>query len=180
MTTTSRTTTTAAHTVGSPAGRAPVGSHEVRTANGSVVRTRANGTRADIHDARRGMDIHHGLNGNRRISVERADHSRVFAERGGRGYVQHPYMYHGHEFGHRTYYDHGRYYDRYYNRYGYRGVYLDVYAPGRYYPAAFTAGPITPGPLPSPTRGDGAVVPGTATTVATSRPIPSIPAPPSG
>ncbi len=137
MTTTSRTTTTAAHTVGSPAGRAPVGSHEVRTANGSVVRTRANGSRADVHDARRGMDIHHGLNGNRRISVERADHSRVFAERGGRSYVQHPYMYHGHEFGHRTYYENGRYYDRYYNRYGYRGAYLDVYAPGRYYAPGF-------------------------------------------
>ena len=148
-TTTSRTTTTAggrsvtttrtttvSH-VGGPAGRTPVGSHEVRTANGSVVRTRANGSRADVHDARRGMDIHHGLDGNRRVSVERADHSRVYAERGGRGYVQHPYMYRGHEFGHRTYYDHGRYYDRYYNRYGYRGAYLDVYAPARYYPVGF-------------------------------------------
>jgi hypothetical protein len=83
------------------------------------------------------MDIHHGLNGGRRVSVERADHSRVFAERGGRSYVQHPYMYHGREFGHRTYYDHGRYYDRYYNRYGYRGVYLDVYAPARFYPVGF-------------------------------------------
>jgi hypothetical protein len=146
-TTTSRTTTTAGGrttttsttrtTAGGPAGRAPAGSHEVRTANGSVVRTRANGSRADVHDARRGMDIHHGLNGNRRVSVERADHSRVFAERGGRGYVQHPYMYHGHEYGHRTYYDHGRSYDRYYNRYGYRGAYLDVYAPARYYPVGF-------------------------------------------
>ena len=138
-TTTSSTTrtTTVAHTTGGPAGRTPVGSHEVRTANGSTIRTRANGSRADIHDANRGMDIHHGLNGNRRVSVERADHSRVYAERGGRGYVQHPYMYHGHEYGHRTYYDHGRYYDRYYNRYGYRGGYLNVYAPGYYYGPGF-------------------------------------------
>ena len=145
-TSTSRTTTTA-H-VGSPAGRTPNGSHEVRTANGSVVRTRANGSRADIHDTRRGMDIHHGLDGNRRISVERADHSRVFAERGGRGYVQHPYMYHGREYGHRTYYDHGRYYDRYYNRYGYRGAYLDVYAPARYYPAGFYGWAYNPWAVP--------------------------------
>jgi hypothetical protein len=58
-TSTSRTTTTAR--AGGPAGRAPAGSHEVRTANGSTVRTRANGQRSDIHDARRGMDIHHGL-----------------------------------------------------------------------------------------------------------------------
>jgi hypothetical protein len=134
--TTATRTTTVSH-VGGPAGRTPTGSHEFHTANGSTVRTRANGSRADVHDARRGMDIHHGLDGNRRISVERADHSRVFAERGGRGYVQHPYMYRGREFGHRTYYDHGRYYDRYYNRYGYRGAYLDVYAPVRYYPVGF-------------------------------------------
>ena len=83
------------------------------------------------------MDIHHGLAGGRRVSVERADHSRIVSERGGRGYVQHPYSYHGHEYGARRYYDHGRYYDRYYGRYGYRGAYLDVYAPGVYYPAAF-------------------------------------------
>ncbi len=71
----------------------PAGGREIHAANGSVVRTRADGSRADIHDAHRGMDIHHGLDGNRRVVVERADHSRVFAERGGRGYVQHPYMF---------------------------------------------------------------------------------------
>jgi hypothetical protein len=83
------------------------------------------------------MDIHHGLNGNRRVSVERADHSRIVSERGGRGYVQHPFGYHGHEYGRRAYFDHGRRYDRYYGRYGYRGGYLDVYAPGAYYAPAF-------------------------------------------
>jgi hypothetical protein len=144
-----RTTTTGARPMttaggGRPAGTAggsghpaPAGSHEVRTANGSTVRTRANGTRSDIHDASRGMDIHHGLNGNRRVSVERADHTRIVSERGGRGYVQHPYMYRGHEFGHRTYYYHGRAYDRYYGRYYYHGYYMDVYAPGYYYGPGF-------------------------------------------
>ena len=134
---TSTTHTTTVSHAGGPVGRTPVGSHEMHTANGSTVRTRANGSRADIHDSRRGMDIHHNLDGNRRIAVERGDHSRVFAERGGRGYVQHPYNYHGREYGHRTYYDHGRYYDRYYNRYAYHGVYMDVYAPVRYYPVGF-------------------------------------------
>ena len=62
--------------------------------------------------------------------VERADHSRIVAERGGRGYVQHPYMYHGHEYGHRTYYEHGRAYDRFYARYPYHGVYVEMYSPG--------------------------------------------------
>jgi hypothetical protein len=115
----------------------PRGGHEFRTANGSVVRTRANGTRADIHDSRRGMDVHRGLRGGRRVRVERADHTRIVAYRGRRGYVQHPYRYHGREFGHRTYYYHGRAYDRYYGRYYYRGAYLDVYAPGYYYAPAF-------------------------------------------
>lgn len=133
-TNTTARTTSVSH-AGAPV-RTPAGSHEIHTANGSVVRTRANGSRADIHDERRGMDIHHGLNGERRISVERADHSRIYSERG-RGYVQHPYMYHGREFGHRTYYDHGRYYDHYYRRYPYHGAYLDVYAPARYWGPGF-------------------------------------------
>jgi hypothetical protein len=127
---------TAGH--GAAAGHpAPAGSHDAHTASGGEVRTRANGTRSDVHDAKRNMDIHHGLNGSRRVSVERADHSRIVAERGGRGYVQHPYTYHGHEYGARRYYDHGRYYDRYYGRYPYRGVYVDVYAPSVYYAPAF-------------------------------------------
>ncbi len=116
---------------------APANSHEMHAANGAAVRTRADGTRSDVHDPKRGMDIHHGLNGNRRVSVERPDHSRVVAERGGRGYVQHPYMFHGHEFGHRTYFDHGRPYDRFYGRYGWHGRYYDVYAPRAYYPYGF-------------------------------------------
>jgi hypothetical protein len=84
-----------------------------------------------------GAAIHHDLGGGRRVEVERGDHSRIVAERGGRGFVQHPYMYGGREFGHRTYYEHGRAYDRFYARNYYRGVYVDVYAPARYYPVGF-------------------------------------------
>jgi hypothetical protein len=101
-----------------------------------------------VHDAKRGMDIHNGLNGSRRVSVERPDHSRIVAERGGRGYVQHPYMYHGHEFGARRYYDHGRYYNGYYGRYAYRGVYVEVYAPPVYYAPAFYGWAYNPWPAP--------------------------------
>jgi hypothetical protein len=90
-----------------------------------------------VHDAKRGMDVHHGLNGGRSVSVERPDHSRVVAERGRRGYVERGYSYHGHDFARRSYYYHGRAYDRYYRGYGYRGVYLNVYAPGYYYAPAF-------------------------------------------
>ncbi len=113
------------------------GSKTVRTANGTEIRTRANGRPADVHIANRGMNIHHGLNGSRRIEVERADHARIVAERGRRGYIQHPYLYHGHEFGHRTYYYQGRAYDRFYRPYYYRGAYVNVYAPAYYYRPAF-------------------------------------------
>jgi hypothetical protein len=116
---------------------APAGSHETHAANGDAVRTRADGSRSDIHDSAHGMDIHHSLTGNRQVSVERADHSRIVADNHGRGYVQHPYMFHGHEFGHRTYFEHGRAYDRFYGRYGWHGAYFDVYAPAAFYPYGF-------------------------------------------
>lgn len=126
-----------AHNTAMAGGHEPAGSHTVRTANGNEIRTRANGRPADVHVANRGMDIHHGLNGSRRVSVERADHSRIVADRRGHGYVQRPYMYHGHEFAHRTYYRDGRAYDRFYRRYPYRGVYVETYAPAFYYRPAF-------------------------------------------
>jgi hypothetical protein len=107
------------------------------TKTGSAVRTRPNGKVSDVHDAKRGMDVHHGLGGGRRVSVERPGHGRVYAERGRRGYVQRGYSYHGRDFGRRSYYYHGREYDRYYRGYGYRGMYLNVYAPGYYYNPGF-------------------------------------------
>lgn len=116
---------------------APKGSNEHIARTGSAVRTRPNGKVSDVHDAKRGMDVHHGLNGNRRVSVVRADHSRVFAERGRRGYVERGYNYHGREFARRSYYYNGRAYDRYYHGYYRGGVYMNVYAPGYYYAPAF-------------------------------------------
>lgn len=97
------------------------------------------------------MDVHHGLNGGRRVEYERPDHTRIVAERGGHGYVSHPYMYRGHEFAHRTYYVHGRAYDRFYGRYEYRpGIFLDVYAPVRYYPVGFYGWAYNPWVAPVP------------------------------
>lgn len=128
--------------------RMPAGSHMVRGRNGDEVRMRANGRPADVHVAGRGMDIHHGLDGSRRVSVERADHSRVVFDRRGRGYVQHPYMYRGHEFAHRTYYRNGRAYDHFYRRYPYHGVYVEAYAPAVYYRPAFYGWVYNPWPAP--------------------------------
>jgi hypothetical protein len=101
-----------------------------------------------VHDAKRGMDVHHGLKGGRSVRVEHADHSRVVAGRGGRGYVQHPYGYHGHEYGHRTYYEHGRAYDHFYRGYSYHGAYVEMYSPAVYYPPAFYGWAYNPWAVP--------------------------------
>lgn len=118
------------------------------TPRGDQVRMRAGGKPGDVHVAGRNMDIHHDLHGGRVSRVERADHSRIVAERGHRGYVQHPYGWHGHEYGHRTYYEHGRYYDRYYARYPYHGVYVEMYSPVAYYPPAFYGWAYNPWAVP--------------------------------
>jgi hypothetical protein len=104
---------------------------------GNALERRPDGHLRDVHVEGRGLDIHHGLNGDRRVVMERPDHSRMFVERGRPGYIQHPYIFRGHEFGRRSYYYHGREYDRFYRHYPYRGAYLEVYAPVRYYPVGF-------------------------------------------
>jgi hypothetical protein len=103
---------------------------------------------SDIHDSKSGMDVHRGLNGNRRVSVERHDGSRLVAERGRRGYVQRGYSYRGHDFGRRSYYYHGREYNRYYRGYYYRGAYMNVYAPGFYYSPGFYGWAYNPWAVP--------------------------------
>ncbi len=130
-------TAAAGHPAGSAgghAGGAVAKGHTTTTAkNGAAVTKRADGKVASLHDSKRGMDVHHSLSGNRRVVVERGDHSRIVAERGGRGYVQRPYMYHGHEYAMRGYYYHGAYYHNYYGRYNYHGMYLNPYYPAYYY-----------------------------------------------
>ncbi len=116
---------------------APKGSQQAQLKNGSTLQKRPNGRVSDVHDAKRGMDVHHGLNGSKRVSMERPDHSQVVAERGRPGYVQRGYTHNGRDYARRTYYYRGRAYDRYYRGYRYRGVYMDVYAPVFYYPVGF-------------------------------------------
>jgi hypothetical protein len=127
---------------------APRGSNERVARNGSAVRTRSDGRVSDLHDSRRGMDVHHGLGGGRRVSVDRPGHGRIYAERGRPGYVQRGYGYRGHDYGRRAYYYHGHEYNRYYRGYGYRGMYLNVYAPGYYYGAGFYGWAYNPWAVP--------------------------------
>ena len=125
------------NTSGHVTATAPKGVHTTTTKSGSSIQRRADGKPRDVHDAKRGMDIHHGLNGNRRVEVTRRDGSRIVAARGRRGYIEHRYHYGRYDYGRRSYYYHGRMYDRYYRGYYYHGVYMGVYAPAAYYPGAF-------------------------------------------
>ena len=125
----------------------PRGSRTVATRNGAVTR-RANGRVSDVHDTRRGIDVHNGLGGGRRVSMERPDHSRVVAERGRQGYAERPYSYHGHDFARRSCYYHGRAYQRYYHGYYYRGAYMNVYAPAVYYGPGFYGWAYNPWAVP--------------------------------
>ncbi len=108
----------------------------------------AKGRVTDLH--RGGMDVHRGADGHREVRVEREDHSRIVGGRGRDGYVQGRYMYGGREYGHRTYYEHGRAYDRYYNRYPYHGVYLEGYAPRNYWGPAYYGWAYAPWAAPAP------------------------------
>jgi hypothetical protein len=115
----------------------PRGAEVHELGGGNAIARRPGGGLRDVHDAGRGMDIHHELAGGRRVSVMRPDHSRIVAERGRPGFVEHPYQFHGHDFARRTFYYHGRAYDRFYRDYYFHGVGLHVYAPGLYYSAGF-------------------------------------------
>jgi len=94
------------------------------------------------------MDVHRGVNGNRRVEGRLPDGRRVVVGRGREGYVSGRYAYGGHEFAHRTYYEHGRAYDRYYARYPYHGVYVEMYSPVAYYPPAFYGWAYNPWAVP--------------------------------
>jgi hypothetical protein len=118
------------------------------SAKGNSVTTRSNGKVSDVHVANKNMDIHHGLNGSRSVSVKRADGSRVVATRGGHGYVERGYGYHGHDYARRSYYNHGRYYNGYYRGYYYHGVYGYAYAPAFYYGPAYYGWAYNPWPAP--------------------------------
>jgi hypothetical protein len=59
-------------------------------------------------------------------------------------------MFHGHEFAQRTYWDHGHAYARFYGRYPYHGVFLEVYAPVRFYPVGFYGWAYNPWVAPVP------------------------------
>jgi len=128
----------------------PAGSTVTRAANGNIVRNAADGSVLDVHSPSKGMYIHHGLDGSKRILVEQPDHSRIFVTSRGVPYVQHPYMFRGHLFDHRTFYVQGKVFHQFYRPYNYGGTVLDMYAPTRFYAPNFYQGVTTPFAAPQP------------------------------
>jgi hypothetical protein len=102
-----------------------------RTPRGEVTRS----PRGEVRVIRtRGMDIHYGQGGAKKIVRERADGSVAVSNRYGDGYIQHPYSYRGTTIVQRTYYVNGGVSGRIYQPYTFGGVGLNVYAPAYYYP----------------------------------------------
>lgn len=114
----------------------PQGSRQVQTQTGASVTMRSNNRPAVVH-ASNGVEVRHGYSGRTEVVRESSDRTRVVAVHSGFGYVQHPYVYGGHPYVARTYVMGGRSYQTFYRGYPYRGVYLEVYAPVRYYPSGF-------------------------------------------
>jgi hypothetical protein len=111
----------------------PPGSTETQARNGNIVRTAADGTVMDIRSPRNNMLIHHSVDGSKHILVEQPDRSRIFASSRGIQYVQHPFVFRGHAYDHRTFVVDGKSFHEMYRPYNYAGMNLDTYASPRYY-----------------------------------------------
>lgn len=119
-----------------------------RGPNGHEAHFDSHGGVREVHA--NGMTIRRGPGGERRIEMERADHSRFVAYGHGRGYIEHRYEYGGHPYYARAYYYHGAYYRGYYRGYYYHGSYLYGYRPAYYYPPAYYGWAYNPWPAPVP------------------------------
>jgi hypothetical protein len=113
----------------------PDGGSEFHGAHGEEAHFDRGGRVREIRTAN--MHIEHRPDGMRHVVMDRPDHSRMVMYGHDRGYIQRPYMYHGHAFYHRDYYMHGVRYSRFYRPYYYHGVYLTGYVPAYYYAPGF-------------------------------------------
>jgi hypothetical protein len=128
----------------------PNGHVVIHSENGGLYTKRSDGRVANVHDQRRGMEIHHGLDRGRRVEVRTRDGHRIVAERGRPGFIERPYRFRDREYGHRTYYYQGRAYDHFYHGYYYRGAFVQMYTPAYYYAPAFYGWAYNPWVAPVP------------------------------
>jgi len=108
----------------------------VSLSGGRTAAFRPDGRVSAIHAG--GMQINHGLRGERRIETVRPDHSRVVSMGARRGYLERPYLARGgRTYVQRTYYAGGHSYARVYRSHYYRGVPYYHYVPPYYYHPRF-------------------------------------------
>jgi len=108
----------------------------VTLSGGRTATFRSNGGFASIHAG--GMQINHGLRGERQIVTVRPDHSRLVSMGSHWGYVQRPYMVRGgRTYVERTYVVNNVTYTRVYRSYYYRGVSYYAYVPPFYFHPRF-------------------------------------------
>jgi hypothetical protein len=130
-------------------GPTPKGSKTLVTKGGSTITTRSNGKLSNVYSPKGGgINIHHGLNGNKTITSLRPNHGKIFSAKGRPGFVQHGYNFHGRNFGRRNYFYHGHQYSRFYRGWGFRGLWMDVYAPGFFFTPGFYSWAYNPWPAP--------------------------------
>jgi hypothetical protein len=128
-----------------PYGRAPIGSqhNQLRSFPGERVVSTPNGQGIYGRDGKlrmwsgNGMTILRSPGGVKEVSVDRQDGSHVTVLPGGGGWVQHPFIYRGVEYGRRTYALGGMTYSPFYRIYPFHGTQLSVFVPASYYPPAF-------------------------------------------
>jgi hypothetical protein len=108
----------------------------VSLSGGRTATFRPNGSFASVRVG--GMQIDHGLRGDRRIVTVRPDHSRVVSMGPHRGYVERPYIVRGgRTYVQRTYVVNNVTYVRVYRSYYYRGVPYYAYVPPFYFHPVF-------------------------------------------
>ena len=108
----------------------------VSLSGGRTAAFRPDGRVSAIHAG--GMQINHGLRGERQIVTVRPDHSRVVSMGARRGYLERPYLARGgRTYVQRTYYAGGHSYARVYRSHYYRGVPYYHYVPPYYYHPRF-------------------------------------------
>jgi hypothetical protein len=106
-----------------------------KASNGNTAKFDSAGHVKEVHAGN--TTITHGPAGTRRIVAEGPNHTKYVSNGRGQGYVQRPYMYHGHAYENRTYYRNGIARNEIYRSYYYHGVYLNGYYPAVYYAPAF-------------------------------------------
>jgi hypothetical protein len=113
----------------------PNGTLASYSGHGRTATFRSDGHLASVHTP--SMDIARGPRGQRIITSERPDHTRLISTGPHRGYLEHPVSYHGHDYYQRNYVYGDHHFTREYARYQYHGREFSNYVPHATYAPGF-------------------------------------------